>query len=332
MYPSLPKAEVIREVERRIRKNDFKTKFNKEALIRLVKISVEFMSFRIKNKFYNQADGLFIGSPASPCFAEIYVQRIEEASIYTMLHAPRIWLRKVDDTFTVTKYTTEQTLNELNEIHEKVKFTAEEEENGKIPFLDCLIVRTNDNKLKTKVYRKATHTGQYINYKSNQPLHVKLSTIKTLTRRAKTICTDKEDLKEELNYIRKTMLLNEFPKSLIERTITKTLHNHNNKKKENENENMIRMYIPYEKGISENISRVCRKFNVQLVHTRNKSLNNMVKVKTSQNEDTENVSGVVYKVHCNDCEKCYIGETGRMVKTRMKEHKQDAENKKENVF
>ena len=127
------------------------------------------------------------------------------------------------------------------------------------------------------------------------------------------------------------MLLNEFPKSLIERTITKTLHNHNNKKKENENENMIRMYIPYEKGISENISRVCRKFNVQLVHTRNKSLNNMVKVKTSQNEDTENVSGVVYKVHCNDCEKCYIGETGRMVKTRMKEHKQDAENKKENV-
>ncbi|XP_057308242.1 uncharacterized protein LOC130646121 [Hydractinia symbiolongicarpus] len=194
MYPSLPKSEVIHEVERRIREDTFKTNLNKEALLRLVKISVEFMTFKIGNKFYNQADGLFMGSPASPCFAEIYIQRIEENSIYSMLHASRIWLRKVDDTFTVTKHKTEDTLNELNNIYSKVKFTAEEEKDDQIPFLDCLIMRKDDNTVKTKVYKKPTHTGQYTNYTSNQPLHVKLSTIKTLTRRAKTICTEEADL------------------------------------------------------------------------------------------------------------------------------------------
>ena len=58
-----------------------------------------------------------------------------------MIHAPRLWLRKVDDTFTITKSSIEDTLRELNKIHPKIEFTAEEEEEGKIAFLDCTIYR-----------------------------------------------------------------------------------------------------------------------------------------------------------------------------------------------
>ena len=216
MYPTLPRADVIKEVERRILDDDFKTKVNKDALIRLAKLSMSYMSFKISNNYYEQAEGLFIGSPASPCFAEIFIQRIEETSIYKMVNAPRIWLRKVDDTFTVSKYKKEETIAELNKIHGKIKFTAEEECDGTLPFLDCLIFRNDENRLGTKVYRKPTHTGQYINFQSNQPFHVKLSTIKTLTRRAKLICTDKSDFQEEINYVQKTMEMNEFPKNIVE--------------------------------------------------------------------------------------------------------------------
>ena len=56
---------------------------------------------------------------------------------------------------TVTKYKACDTLSELNQIHKNVKFTAEEEVDGEIPFLDCLITKTEGNKLKTKVYKKA---------------------------------------------------------------------------------------------------------------------------------------------------------------------------------
>ena len=38
--------------------------------------------------------------------------------------------------------------------------------------------------------------------------------------------------------------------------------------------------------------------------------------------------GVVYKVKCKDCGKLYIGETGRMLKLRLKEHKYGAKKKK----
>ena len=39
------------------------------------------MSFTIDQKYYNQEQGLFIGAPFSPCFAEIYFQRVGENHI-----------------------------------------------------------------------------------------------------------------------------------------------------------------------------------------------------------------------------------------------------------
>ena len=32
-------------------------------------------------------------------------------------------------------------------------------------------------------------------------------------------------------------------------------------------------------------------------------------------------NSVVYKIECNDCNSCYIGETGRQLHTRITEHK-----------
>ena len=46
----------------------------------------------------------------------------------------------------------------LNRQNADIQFTKEIEENGKIPFLDCLVTRDNDNKLSSTVYRKPTHT------------------------------------------------------------------------------------------------------------------------------------------------------------------------------
>ena len=36
-------------------------------------------------------------------------------------------------------------------------------------------------------------------------------------------------------------------------------------------------------------------------------------------------AGVVYKIPCSQCEKVYIGETGRQLGTRITEHRKEAE-------
>ena len=52
---------------------------------------------------------------------------------------------------------------------------------------------------------------------------IKASVISALTRRAKLVCTKNDYLAEELQYIKKTMMLNGYPKIFIEKEIKKTL-------------------------------------------------------------------------------------------------------------
>ena len=48
--------------------------------------------------------------------------------------------------------------------------------------------------------------------------------------------------------------------------------------------------------------------------------------------DKQKKAGVVYKIPCNQCEKVYIGETGRQLGTRITEHRKEAEKISERDF
>ena len=44
----------------------------------------------------------------------------------------------------------------------------------------------------------------------------------------------------------------------------------------------------------------------------------------------ENTKNVIYKIDCKECEACYIGETSRETKTRMKEHQRAVQSREIN--
>ena len=121
-----------------------------------------------------------MGSPVSAIIANLFLEWLEEEAIATapIEVTPRLWRRYVDDVLEIIKKgTTEQLTEYLNKAGPSgsLKFTHEEEKDGRIPLLDTLIVRKEDGTVKYIFIglqdRKKTHTDQYLNFDSQHPLH-----------------------------------------------------------------------------------------------------------------------------------------------------------------
>ena len=57
-----------------------------------------------------------------------------------------------------------------------IQFTNEMESEGKLPFLDVLVVR-NEGDVKLQIYRKPTHTDEYLIFSSHHLIEHKLSVV-----------------------------------------------------------------------------------------------------------------------------------------------------------
>jgi uncharacterized protein (UPF0335 family) len=210
--------------------------------------------FQEKDTFYSQIDGLPMGSSLSPVIANIYMEWFESQAIDKALIKPKLWLRYLDDTFIISNGNDNDLqafLDHMNNLAPTIKFTMEKEENNKLPFLDVMIQKHRDT-IQTSVYRKPTHTGQYLNFTSNHSSNTKHGIIKTLVDRAFTICNSQETVTQELINIKKDLSTNGYPIKLIDQTINKR-QNQTNRQKEHVETTGPTINIPYVKGVSEKI-------------------------------------------------------------------------------
>ena len=74
-----------------------------------------------------------------------------------------------------------------------------------IPFLDTIVKPEADGNLSITVYKKPTHTDQYLQMDSHHHLSAKLSVIHTLIHRAQTVCSNPELLCKEKVCLRKAL-------------------------------------------------------------------------------------------------------------------------------
>ena len=97
----------------------------------------------------------------------------------------------MDDTFVIHKEANKQSfLQHINSVDPAIRFTVEDnKEDGSIPFLDTIVKPEADGSLSITVYRKPTHTDQYLQWDSHHHLSAKFSVIQTLSHRASTVCS-----------------------------------------------------------------------------------------------------------------------------------------------
>ena len=108
--------------------------------------------FQSNSKHHKQVHGTAMCSLLSVVVAEIVMQNIEEQALATYTRTIPPWLHYVDDIFTAVHNDGVDDFHErLDRQNADIQFTKEIEENGNIPFLDCLVTR-DYNRLRRTIY------------------------------------------------------------------------------------------------------------------------------------------------------------------------------------
>ena len=171
-----------------------------DDIILLLEFCLKNIYFSFQGQFFEQVEGAAMGSPVSPIVANLYMKFLEQKALSTEPH-PRFWHRYVDETFVIHKEANKQGfLQQINSVDHATKFTVEDnKEDGSIPFLDMIVKPEENGGLSITVYRRPTHTDQYLQWDSHHNLSAMFSVIHTLSHRAQTVCSNPELLKQEKN-------------------------------------------------------------------------------------------------------------------------------------
>ena len=164
------------------------------------------------------------------------------------------------------------------------------------------------------VFRKATNTDHYLDFKSHHHPQHKHSVVRTLTDRAKNIPSSKEEASRKTRRVAKALAANNYLANFI--------HNDcqlNRRQEMNSTDQRGFVILPYAKGFSEKVTNVLRSFSVKVAHKPIHTISNILK-KPKDKIWKEAARGIVYKIRCKDCDSVYVGQTSRALKTRVKEH------------
>ena len=132
------------------------------------------------------------------------------------------------------------------------------------------------------------------------------------TSRNKTLC----HLRGE--HLSSVLVPNGYPFSFLQK-LTKTGKPNNSA--EPAYEFKAAAVLPYVKGLSEQLRRCLQQQDVRAVFKSETTLRSQL-VRPKDAVDPAKQDGVVYRIPC-ECGKVYIGETGRPMQDRIKEHDRD---------
>ena len=157
LFTNIPLLETINIICNRIFSNCQRFQgLDRSEFQKLLILSVKNCHFMFNGRLFHQIDGVAMGSPLGPLFANIFMSFHEKTwlSNCPSLFKPLLYRRYVDDCFLLFRSLDHIPLflNYLNSQHPNISFTSEIEQEGKLPFLDIDVSRPN-GKFTTPVYR-----------------------------------------------------------------------------------------------------------------------------------------------------------------------------------
>lgn len=298
------------------------TSIPESEFIEAVQLTLGTCYFKFEENFFQQIDGVSMGSPISSTVAQLVMEYLEEKVLSGQNYNITLFKRYVDDCLIITSENEiQRIIDGLNSFHHKIQFTLETEMNNAINFLDMTLLRIN-NSVQTKLYRKETCTDRIIDYNSAHIYKQKKAIMIGYIDRALKL-TSPIYRPTIIQDITSLLIKNNYPLPQIKKIIKQRTHKlYNTENSTNKKEEPITFIpIPYVPSLSEKIENILKPYsNVKIAHKPHIQIKQLYSKLKSPTPLTE-TSHVVYKINCNNCEGVYIGQTEQKLKDRLKGHK-----------
>ena len=226
LFTNIPLQETIDIAINLIFNHNHNLNITRKELKKLFLFATSKTHFIFNSKFYNQIDGVAMGSPLAPVLTNIFMGFHESKWLNEYnLNKPKFCLRYVDDI--LAAFDKEQDslnfFNFLNNRHPNIKFTIEKQNDHSIAFLDVFISGINNENLTLQAHCKLTYTGLLLNFKSFTSFSYKISLIKCLIDRSFKICNNWNSFHNDIENIKSNLIKNAYPPFLIDKVIKKYL-------------------------------------------------------------------------------------------------------------
>ncbi|KAI8513697.1 hypothetical protein Bbelb_080210 [Branchiostoma belcheri] len=180
-----------------------------------------------------------------------------------------------------------------------------------------LSVIQEDGSLQIRIYRKPTHTDQYLNFDSNHPLDHKLGVIRTLFHRANAIVSDPQDLETEKSHLTQALKTCGYPQWATNKA---TCPKPPNTKPSAGTKSKGLVVLLYIKDLSEALRRIFISHGIATCFKPTTTIRHILVVPKDKTPK-EKKCGVIYHIPCqgkNNKGPCQ--ETERSLKARFQEH------------
>ena len=125
-----------------------KTAIPQDKFLGLVDLVLTTNWYIFNSTFYQQTDDVALGSTPSSTTAEIYMQAHKLTVISEALHPSKVLERFVDEVYSILKGTNlGNFFRHINNLHQNIKFTMEEESHGGLAFIETLLKWNNGKTL-----------------------------------------------------------------------------------------------------------------------------------------------------------------------------------------
>ena len=337
LFTNLPLDETIELCVKKTfgRKKKFKG-FTKIEFKTLLEFATKDALILFNGNYYEQTDGVSMGSPLGPTLANVFLCHWEEIWLKKCptKFKPVYYKRYMDDTFLLfsSKDHYKKFFRYINSRHKNMSFTYEVENDDKLPFLDVLVCRESCssqlNSFTTNIYRKPTFSGLYTNFHSFLPEKYKTGLFLTLLFRIYTLCSDWSKIHTEIINLRNIMLKNNFSGNFIDRCIKLFFDKLFLKKQMvlTVPKKVINIVLPFmgkdSLKIRGNLSRLAKTYfpccKIQVVFSSGRRLGSFFNFKDKVPLNARSL--VLYKFMCSSCNSAYVGKTKRHFLVRMFEH------------